>query len=510
MIRSAKKTIAIQTFIWSNDETGRLLMYELIQAARRGVTVQIIADHFVSDKDSGIVAFLATVHPNFHLKHYRPAANRIDASKFQSALTSLVSFRSVNQRMHNKVMIFDDQAAITGGRNVENSYFTRSLGMNFKDRDVLVIGPVVSDVRKSFNDFWEYRHVRASRDLVDVAAVIKRGEFATYQDKEDFLLGGLFDEMEEKLLDARWLNERFVMQTFPADIVEFVADEPGKNNTLGYYGLGQITHRLKKEVSQAEEEIVIQSPYFIMSAKTRRFFKDLREKQPGLQVKVSTNSFGSTDNLAAYSANYKLRSYYIDELGFEVFEFKPHPKDIYSIFPSFDEFAGRAEKARVELDKNAPEKTFLCIHSKSFVVDGKVAFVGSYNFDPRSANLNTEVGFLVRDQRFASVVRGEILADTTPANSWVIARKEFPLALERINHLVEGLFQQSPVDLWPLRNSSSFELRDGRHPVPIGHPDFYQNYKDVGSFPGADNPMSTKEMTIRIYKSVGGAALPLL
>ncbi len=168
MIRRAQKNIAIQTFIWTNDETGRLMIYELIQAARRGVNVQVIADHFVSDKDSRIVAFLATVHPNFHMKHYRPAGNRIEASKLQSMLTSAISFRSVNQRMHNKIMIFDDRVAISGGRNIENSYFNRSLGMNFKDRDVLVIGPVVREVRKSFDHFWEYRHSKSSSDLLHV------------------------------------------------------------------------------------------------------------------------------------------------------------------------------------------------------------------------------------------------------------------------------------------------------------------------------------------------------
>lgn len=158
LIRHAQKSIEVQTFIWSNDECGRLLMYELLEAAKRGVKVRIIADHMVSDQDPEIVAFLATAHPNFELKHYRPAMSRIKPSRLQMILTGLFSFRGVNQRMHNKVMLFDDVVLITGGRNIENTYYDHSTGMNFRDRDVLVVGPAAQTAAESFEEFWAFKH----------------------------------------------------------------------------------------------------------------------------------------------------------------------------------------------------------------------------------------------------------------------------------------------------------------------------------------------------------------
>jgi cardiolipin synthase C len=109
LIREARRSIGIQTFIWTNDECGRLLIHELVEAARRGVKVRIIADHFASDQDPEVVAFLATVHPNLELKHYRPAMSRIKPSRLQTLLAGLLSFRAFNQRMHNKVMLVDGQ-----------------------------------------------------------------------------------------------------------------------------------------------------------------------------------------------------------------------------------------------------------------------------------------------------------------------------------------------------------------------------------------------------------------
>lgn len=177
LIREARRSIGIQTFIWTNDECGRLLIYELVEAARRGVKVRIIADHFASDQDPEVVAFLATIHPNLELKHYRPAMSRIKPSRLQSLLAGVMSFRAFNQRMHNKVMLVDDAVLITGGRNVENSYFDHSTSMNFRDRDVLVAGPVVRDAVRSFEQFWSYRHSVPSRELVDVQALIASGNY---------------------------------------------------------------------------------------------------------------------------------------------------------------------------------------------------------------------------------------------------------------------------------------------------------------------------------------------
>lgn len=508
LIRQATKSICVQTFIWTNDEVGRFVMYELIEAAKRGVQVRVIADHFVSDKDPNVVAFLATVHPNLQIKHYRPAADRIRPSKLRVMGDLVLGFRGFNQRMHNKILLVDDVAVIAGGRNIENTYYNRSTWINFRDREVLVIGPAVPEVRTSFNDFWTCRHVVPSRELLDVATVVAQGNFVRYITRADFAFAGLCDREDWGAADLPLIQRTFVDRLIRAQRVEFVADKPGKNRALSLRGGGQITQRLAKVIGEAQHEVIAQSPYFVLGTPSRKFFTALRKQKPSLRIVVSSNSFGSTDNVMAYSANYRLRSTYIESLGLETYEFKPLPGELRTVFPAYDDFARRAEERIAKGEQEEPP--FLCIHAKSAVVDGKVAYIGSYNLDPRSANLNTEIGFLIEDRTIARQLRDTILGDCQPENSWVIAKRQMPLSSDKLNGLVEGLMHLSPVDLWPIRNTSSFELLPGRSPVPTNHPDFYRNYQDIGSFPGAPAGLSAKEITTRLYKALGPLAVSVL
>jgi phosphatidylserine/phosphatidylglycerophosphate/cardiolipin synthase-like enzyme len=225
-------------------------------------------------------------------------------------------------------------------------------------------------------------------------------------------------------------------------------------------------------------------------------------------VVVSSNSFGSTDNILAYSANYKWRSLYIEDLDFQVYEYKPLPEDLLAVFPAYPAMkALAAEKRRAD---GSDDKPFLCIHAKSCVIDDRVAYIGTFNLDPRSANLNTEVGLLVYDERVAALLKEDMLRDMNPGNSWVIARKPSPLSLDKVNVLLERVSCLIPVDVWPIRNTSCFELREGRDPVPPGHPDFYKRYRDVGSFPGAGGLLTPKEAKTRILKVFNGLAIPIL
>jgi putative cardiolipin synthase len=507
LIRQARTSIDIQTFIWTNDEVGRLMMCELIEAARRGVRVRIIADHMVSAQDPATMAFLATVHPNLEVKHYRPAMSRMKPSKLHMAWAALTSFHDTNQRMHNKLMVFDGAIMITGGRNIENTYFDHSTEMNFRDRDVLAVGPVARQAAASFAEYWNYRLAVASRDLVDVAAVVAGGKFPRYATRADYDFGGYFTALDREAGDASLVQARFAGRLRPVEKVTFIADAPGKATGV-LSRSARITRELRHTLEQAKTSVVMQTPYLVLSPPARELIAQMQAKNPGLRIQISSNSFASTDNLLAYSANYRLRNNYVEDLNLQVHEFKPRPATMAELFPLHAQMAARAaERIKAGQQERPP---FLCLHAKSLVVDDRLAFVGSYNLDPRSENLNTEVGLLVEDAAFARELRAEIVRDMRAENSWVIARRNIPLKLDALNGLIEGVLSLSPIDVWPIQNTSSFELRPGATEVPPGDPAFHKNYREVGSFPGAEGTLSNKEILTRLYKAVGAPLTPVL
>lgn len=507
LIRNAKTSIEVQTFIWSNDETGRLLIYELIEAARRGVKVRIIADNLFSEQDPATVAFVTTASPNLEVKLYRPSLARLKSSTLRTLLASVRSFHGVNQRMHNKVMLFDGAVLITGGRNIENTYFDHSMAMNFRDRDVLVVGPAVREAVKSFNDFWDYRYAVGSHELSDVADEITRGAFRRYVSKEDYDFGGFFEELDREADDAGVIEARFASRLKVVEKAQFISDEPGKSR--GFFSkTARITKALRSTLEKAESSVVVQTPYLVLSNPARRLIREMQRRHPALRIKISTNSFASTDNLLAYSANYRLRNRYVQDLNLHVYEFRPKPASLESLFPRYAEIAELAASRRGEGRQTEPP--FLCIHAKSMVIDDRVAFIGSYNLDPRSENLNTEVGMLIEDAGLAAELRTEIEADMRPENSWVIGRRSLPLGLETVNGLVGGLLSQSPIDFWPIQNTSSFELRPGGMEVSPDDPLFHTHYREAGAFPGTEGTFTTKEILTRIYKAVGTPLTPIL
>lgn len=237
LIRAARHSIDMQTIIWVNDETGRLLMYEMIQAAKRGVKVRLLVDHFVSEKHPEIAAFLATVHPNLQIKLYNPVVglfseHRIYPSLLDQFFHLLTGFDRVNQRMHNKVFVVDDQIGITGGRNNQNAYYDQARGMNYRDRDVLIDGPVVADMRKSFDNFWDFKDSVPIQSLVDWEDEQENGTLKTWSTKKDFAFNGLFKELFVNANNRQIIQDKFGRQLLPVEKAYFIADDPGKNNKM--------------------------------------------------------------------------------------------------------------------------------------------------------------------------------------------------------------------------------------------------------------------------------------
>jgi cardiolipin synthase C len=502
LVRAAQATIDLQTFIWADDECSRYFEKELIKAAERGVKIRLLVDHMWSTKDPDRIAWNADHLGDIDIKLYRPMAKRLDPS-LPRKIINILTPNGTNQRMHNKVMVVDGAVGLTGGRNIGNRYFDYSTTYNFKDRDLMVVGPIVEDMAASFDRYWNFKHAYATDELKDMARMLENGELETYRADVD-LNTPYFQRLGERADDTPYLVDTFVAPATAVTDIEFVADEPGRK-TLSYFfsphGGGAMSEAMHKEFMQSEESILVQSPYVILNRRSRRTMRKAQKRAPDLEVRVSTNSFGAADHLETYSANYRLRSKVIRGLGFEVYEYKPNPGDLNVYLANFEELEQRAQ---LEGERRAP---YLSIHSKTFVFDDRTAYIGTYNLDPRSFYINSECGVFVHDYAFVRDIRARVERDMAPENSWVIARKKYPLA--EVNVHIEELSSWLPLDLWPVRHMSGFELKNGDDPVPPDHPEFYERYRDLGSFPGSDG-ISFETTLILIYKGIGKHATPLL
>jgi phosphatidylserine/phosphatidylglycerophosphate/cardiolipin synthase-like enzyme len=534
LIRAAQRSLEIQTIIWVNDEVGRLMMYELIAAARRGVKVRLLLDHFASEKHPEVAAFLARVHPNLEIRLYNPlpsyfSRHKIDPSWPDKVVVLLTRFNTLNQRMHNKIFLVDGLVGITGGRNNENTYYDQARGLNYKDRDVLVVGPVVSDMTKSFDLFWNFRHSVPLGALVETG----RGEEKSWYTREDFAFHGLFDGIEAAAGDAATVERLFVKPLMEVGEAVFIADDPGKNKKrwLGLYsGRGKITLALARLVSGARESIYANTPYLVLSQPAIELFRELRERRPGIDIRIATNSLAATDSWFTYAASFREKRVYLQELGFRIYEIKPLPGDMREYMPTYDLLRARpltpSESERVEaLTGGAavsgavqeletaplPGEPYFCLHAKSFVIDDEVTFIGSYNLDPRSENINTEVGLVVRDRAFAAIVKKSIVKDMAPQNAWVVARNPYPAVLGDVNAVLEEFSRLLPlVDPWPVRYAGLYELKKGQMPADPDDAGFYERYRAVGSFPHVAAERGGKILGVWTTKTLFSAVQPLL
>lgn len=249
-------------------------------------------------------------------------------------------------------------------------------------------------------------------------------------------------------------------------------------------------------------------------------FKELRQRRPHIDIRISTNSLAATDSWHTYAISFQQKQIYLDALGFNIYEFKPRPGDIRLLMPTWDALRARPPHLPNPVAAAGPPVPdgpkpaggpYLCLHAKSMVIDGEIVFIGSYNLDPRSENLNTEVGLIIRDRQLAQTLTTSISIDMRPENAWVIARNDYPVVIEETNAILEVFSRMLPiVDPWPIRYAGSYELKEGHVPVDPGHPDFYKNYRSVGSFPEVGIQRLDKIMGTWMLKTFGSFTKPLL
>ena len=400
----AEETIDIQYFIFSTDNVGLIACDYLIRAADRGVKIRVIVDDIMVDADiEDILTFNS--HENISVKIYNPGVN-LGKNIFSKIAKFATDFRDANQRMHNKTFIVDGKIVITGGRNIADEYFDYDHEYNFRDRDILLMGKVSNDVNTSFEDYW-------NSDLsINVTDVIKEEEDVNYPENR-------FDNLHEYACNPEnfWPQVRERIANLPTtfkdisesgnlvwvDDIEFVSDVPGKNDgESGLGGGGLSTTKLIELVKNAKTSIDIQTPYLITTELSQNLFKDAVDR--GVKVRILTNSLASTDNVEAFSS-YQTDRKKLLETGVRIFEFRPDAEERIRIMTG-------------ELQETLDEKPIFGLHAKSMVIDNKTTVVGTFNLDPRSANLNTECIVIVNSEKITEGVLKGMNEEFEPENSW--------------------------------------------------------------------------------------------
>jgi len=423
----ARRSIEVQYFIWSTDNIGILAAEALLRAADRGVSVRVIVDDLLIDAPDRSLLALAR-HPRIDIRVYNP---KITAGvSLLGRLRNLVTdLRGVNQRMHDKTFVVDGSFAITGGRNMAAEYFDYNHEYNFRDRDVLLAGAVVADVGASFERFWRSPLSAAVEEAYAGAAPLTPeevesvyGELHAYARSPD----NFAPEVRQAIDGAPAQFGQIAADAVWGDI-EFISDPPGKNEG-GFAGGGRSSAALGRLLESAQQDVLIQSPYLVASARARERFAALRAR--GVRIRISTNSLLSTDNLQAFSG-YRGQREALLGLGIEVFEARP-------------DAPVRRQLMRRAGPPLAREPVF-SIHAKTLVVDGRVAYVGTFNLDPRSENLNTEVGVIIRDAAVAGAIAQGIVTDMADANSWN-AREDPDRHAPRGKRLKAAFWQLLPLE----------------------------------------------------------------
>jgi len=398
---STTRTIDIQYFIWSTDNIGTLASEALLRAADRGVRVRVIVDDLMIDAEHDTLLALAA-HENVHIRIYNPQYS-VGTSMLQRLGNLIKDFRAVNQRMHDKTALFDGLAGITGGRNMADEYFDYDYEYNFRDRDVLLVGSAAEMLEESFERFWNSplavpveQQLQGERLTADVVAAHHAWLHDYAQDPENYTprIRSILDALEVKFSHLSghlvWCDARVI------------SDEPGKNDgSLGLKGSGTATMALVSALEDAATRVTIQTPYVVLTDEAMSLFADMVQR--GVQVRIVTNSLASTDNLQAFSGYHKKRDALL-AAGIELYEFRPHPMIQY-----------RLNERHAEIRQHNP---VFAVHAKTMVIDGESLFIGTFNLDPRSANLNTEIGVQIESPLLARQVEAGIEQDMRPQNSW--------------------------------------------------------------------------------------------
>ncbi|MEG1280903.1 MAG: phospholipase D family protein [Comamonas sp.] len=390
LARMAERTLDVQYYIWRADSTGMLLLDELRAAGDRGVRVRLLLDDLgTSGLDDELMAL--SQHPNIEVRLFNPSMLRTP-----KMLGYLGNLKRANRRMHNKSFTADNQATIIGGRNVGDEYFGATEGVLFADLDVLAIGPVVNELSQDFDKYWASA---SSAAVEDVLAPMSEPAIAQMVRAKQSIRTTPHAAQYIASIERSSFIQGLYAHTLPFEwaTVQVLSDDPAK-------GVGQaakpdlLVPQLQKALGPIQHRLDVVSAYFVPGADGVKNFGALAGQ--GVKVRILTNAYESTD-VPAVHAGYGKRRKPLLEAGVTLYELR-------QLIPSYAETT-EADDTRLTQRFGSSGSS---LHAKTFAVDGRKLFVGSFNFDPRSANLNTELGFLIHSpvlaQRLAHVMDNEV------------------------------------------------------------------------------------------------------
>ncbi len=384
LARAAERTLDVQYYVWKDDLTGTLLLEALHQAADRGVRVRLLLDDdgIPSSLDDTLASLQA--RPNIEVRLFNPFVIR--KPKFIGFLTD---FARLNRRMHNKSFTADGAVTIVGGRNIGDEYFGATDGIVFADLDILAVGPIATDVAEDFDRYW------ASGSSYPVDLIVHRAEAGQLDDIER--KAQKIEHDPEAIAYTQAIRDAPVVPqlldgTLPLEwaTIRMVSDDPAK-------GLGTapqqafVLHQFREILGDPARELDLVSPYFVPATTGTQYFAQLARS--GVTVRVLTNALEATDVAVVHSGYAKRRVELLDS-GVQLYELRRLPGVTDK----------NAEHARIFGGSGSS------LHAKTFAVDGNRVFVGSFNFDPRSANVNTELGFVIDSAPLASRIESIFLS----------------------------------------------------------------------------------------------------
>ena len=384
LVRRARDSLDVQYYLIQHDRTGRLLMRNLRDAALRGVRVRLLVDDLYTAGGDPMFRGLAAF-PNVEVRLFNPfcCARQNVVTRY---LASIGEFTRLNHRMHNKLFIADGALAVMGGRNIADEYFTRSATSNFVDLDVLIVGPVVGQLASIFDVYWNSPQAYPVEAILGESAdreearrnfdhLVDDGEQmrSVVLPQSDILgYGPISDDLDAGRLGLVW-----------GTAVAF-ADQPGKVMATSAEMARSMSAQMNvmDRVMESKSEVVISSPYLIPGSIGVQAFGDLRKRN--VKVTILTNSFAANDVPLAHAGYARYR---VDLLRTGI--------DIYELSPT-----------RIQRNERLmlPGTSLGRLHAKTAVIDQAMVYIGSVNLDPRSENLNTELGLFARCPELAKEV----------------------------------------------------------------------------------------------------------